>query len=626
MFTSIGFTISGFIFSILIAAVYFTKKKYKNVENNIYRFLLITTIILLLLEFICVYTMSIRDKIPVLNEFLCRLYILGDVVWFNWILAYLRVISENKKYTSVIEVFENGLNFLFVILSSILFFLSCMMEIKYTSGPNNELYVIGGKSVYILYVAFIFVSVYMLKVLFSNLNKSTITKRIPIFVFLVFFAFLGIIQLLYTDLNELTYLFAVCIVSMYFTIENQDIKLASELEEAKKAAEAADIAKTDFLSKMSHEIRTPMNTIMGFSESLLDEDKFVENEVKHDVRNIYNAGKNLLEIINNILVFSRIESGKEQVDNVEYSLMDIIVELESFIYSKIDVSKVKFNININKNIPLNYYGDKLKVYRMILNILNNSSKYTLNGNITLDVDMEKCEDKDFGILVFKTNDTGYGIKKENLKKLFEGFYDDKNSISLDVQNGTGLELSVVKKLADMLDAKISFESQYGIGTSFVIKVKQKIIGTSLIKDYISPKKVKENIYFDCSEYSILIVDDNKLNLKVTERLLNQYNVKYEIAESGKKCIEKVKEGRKYDLILLDHMMPELDGIETIRILKKSKLKLPPIVAMTANVVTELKDMYFEEGFDDYISKPIDIKQLNNLMEKYFKEKKGKEVK
>ena len=230
-------------------------------------------------------------------------------------------------------------------------------------------------------------------------------------------------------------------------------------------------------------------------------------------------------------------------------------------------------------------------------------------------------------MLFEISDTGFGIKEEDFDKVFNSF--SMTEATEDDYNGIGLGLVISSKLVNMMNGKISFDSQYGIGTKFYVKLDQKIIDKTEVGDIFKKEKMTQNIskkdfYFDCSKHRVLIVDDNKLNIKVVTRLLEPYNIKYDIAEGGKSCINAVKSGKKYDLILLDHMMPDLDGIETIRILKKmTEIKLPPVIAMTANVVTEFREKYIKEGFDDYISKPIDIKKLNKLLKKYFVKTKRK---
>lgn len=616
MFTSIGLTISGFVFLSVIAVVYFIKKKYGNIENNIYRFQLLLTLFLLVLEFCCVLTMSNRVTVPVLNELLCRCYILGCVIWFISIFMYMMCLVSDKKYNNINELLGETMMRIFIIVCSVSYLISCFLDMTYVSGPNDNFYVIGGRAVYVLYFVFIFVGGYMLKALFKNFTRDSLIKRLPIIMFLVIYFILSILQLLYADLNELTFLFALCVVSMYFTLENQDIKLASDLKIAKQEAEYADNAKTEFLSKMSHEIRTPMNAIMGFSESLLNNNNTSEEEIKKDVKNIYNAGKGLLEIINNILIFSRIESGRENVENIEYSLLDITSELESFVMSKINPEKVDFKINIDPSTPANFIGDKLKLYRIILNVVSNSVKFTSSGSILINISCER--NKKIGKLKIEVKDTGIGVKEEELKKIISSF-NDKNNTS-DYLNGTGLGLVVVKKLADMLDANIMFESEDEIGTKFSLVLNQEISGNINIVDLNDSDNSDNNQeYFDCSDCTILIVDDNKLNRKVIEKLLIPYNAKLEIADNGLECIEKIKTGNKFDLILLDHLMPEMDGIETIKVIKKlNKKNIPPIIAMTANVVTEIKDMYIKEGFSDYLAKPVDIKELNKILKKHIK--------
>ena len=354
----------------------------------------------------------------------------------------------------------------------------------------------------------------------------------------------------------------------------------------------------------------------------MEEKELSESNTKKDVKNIYNAGKTLLEIINNILIFSRIESGREHVEESEYSISDIVGELDSYVRSKIEQSNVTFNINIDNNIPSTYIGDKLKVYRVLLNLINNSVKYTAEGEITLSISCENLSNN-VADLKFQVKDTGFGMKKETLENLFKEFSTlDTKDLNI---SGTGLGLVLVKKLLNMLDGSITFDSEYGIGTTFEVSLKQRVVGSKKLKDVKTEYKSKriDNNYLDYSKYKILVVDDNKLNRKVIERLLKPYKVNIELLESGTECIDKIKTGSKYDLILLDHMMPELDGIETIRILRKTNMKnLPPIVAMTANVVTEIKDEYLKEGFSDYLAKPVDIKELDKLLNKYFNKKVG----
>lgn len=618
MFTSTSLTVLGIFFLLTIAVFYFKKKRYFDINNKVYSFLLIFTLIMLLLELTCVYTMSIKEKIPLINEVFCRSYVFGTLIWLINIVAYINCVIGKKKYNNIKELYlEKGM-ILFIIFTISMFIISCFLEITYNSGAQNQYNVIGGPGVLSLYVIFGLVSINLIVRMLYKINKNNFIERIPMLMFFIFFGLFEIIQIFSVDINELTFLFAFCLVSIYFTFASQDSKLVEELNEAKHEAEIADEAKTKFLAKISHEIRTPMNVIMGYSELLINKKEVKEEEVQKDVQNIYNAGKGLLELINNILIYSRIESGKEKIEEIEYSISDIIGELESFAHAKIDPTKVKFSIILDSDIPTNYVGDKLKVYRILLNLINNSIKYTEKGEITLKI---KCNviTENIAQLIFEVKDTGIGIMKDNL----ENMYDQLNKVNdknYDI-SGIGLGLSLSKKIINMLEGSIVCESEFGIGTTFTVKLNQKTIGDTTIKDlqHLKDKIGEKNSqYFDCSAYKVLIVDDNKLNRLVVERLLKPYKINYESIDSSTKCIEKIKEGEKYDLILLDHMMPVLDGIETVRILKKMNIKtLPPVVVVTANVVTEMKERYIKEGFSDYLSKPVDIKELNKLLHKYF---------
>lgn len=617
VFASMGLTISGLIFTLVIAVVYLTKKIYKDIENSLYRFLLVLTILLFLLELYCIFTMSIRDMYPLLNEILCRSYILGAITWFVCLVIYIWILGKNNKYENRRLLFKEPFVIFFILLGITMFILSCFLPITYTSGRNDELYVIGGRSVYSLYVIFAFVGGFMIYMLFKNKNKSSFFKRLPIYLFLIFYFVMLVFQYFYTDINDLTFMFGFCVVAIYFALANQDFKLVSELEVTKKQAEEADKEKTEFLAKMSHEIRTPMNAIIGFSETLLNEKNLTKELVVNDAKNIYLAANNLISTISNILDVSRIESGKEKVDLKEYYIGDIVFELISYIEARIDKEKVSFNLDIDPNIPAKLLGDKQKIYKILLNLLSNSARFTKAGEIKLTINC-KCINS-IAELEFIISDTGIGIKQEDFAKIFTKFVKISNDAEL--ESGTGLGLNITKRLVDLLNGQISFKSEYGVGTTFVVKMNNHIIDYRKSGDILKQKE--ESSYketkIDCTGKRILVVDDNQLNLKVAHRLLSSYNFDVTLVGSGAECLEKLKKKEKFDLILLDHMMPNLNGIETIRIIKKmTDYDIPPIIAVTANVVTELKDMYLKEGFAGWLSKPIDAKKLNSLINYYFK--------
>lgn len=612
LFPSIGFSICALVFLSLVGIMYLSKKKFKNLENNIFAFLLVFTMFLLFLEIACCYTMHIREKFPLVNEILCRGYVLGTIIWTTCFIAYIWSLGakNSKKVRTRIIVVSS-------IVISVLFGISCFNPVTYTGG-NGELYVIGGEAVSVVYVAGFAMVTALLFFLLKNNLKLPWAQRAPIYFVVVFFAVVTAFQVLSGyDFNDLTYIFAFGVTALYFTIESQDNKLINELEKSKEKAIEADKAKTEFLSNMSHEIRTPLNTIMGFSESLLGEEVLTEEVVKRDTKSIHDASVNLLDLVNNILDVSRIESGKEVLEEKEYVLENLIFDINSVISSKISKDDLKFEININKNIPSKYYGDSSKIYKIIICVLQNAIKYTNYGSITLKVDGDKSDDEmfkfDFSIL-----NTGHAMKMEDFEKDFNDFVKLGNSTQNNIDSVT-LGLIIAKRLVNILGGEIKFINEPGKGTQYHVIINQKIIDEKEIGDIFEAKNndiTSSGSLINLTGKKILIVDDNKINIKLASRLLESYHFEIDEALSGNECLEKVKQS-KYDLIFLDHMMPEMDGIATMKLLKESGYNIPPVIALTANSYSGLKEKYLEVGFSDYLSKPINFKELNKLINKFF---------
>lgn len=381
------------------------------------------------------------------------------------------------------------------------------------------------------------------------------------------------------------------------------------LQNALKEVERSNKAKSEFLTIMSHQIRTQMNAIIGLSESALSED--LSFKAREDVGNINSASKNLLEIIDGVLDISKVESGIIEKNEKEYDVVQLFRNLIGIANENINKKKLKLITKISPDIPRRLFGDSSKLRQIISNILDNAIQYTDKGVITFTVESKRKQQN--VELIISIEDTGQGIEPDKLNKLF-GDYDKEN-----INHSENMGLSIVKRLIDLLNGQIVVESKVGEGSNFTVTITQKVIDEEAIgniEEYITEKKKKDS--FNAEGKSILIVDDNQLNIKVATRLLEPYNLNIESALSGQECIDLINSGKKYDLILLDQMMPEMDGIETLHELKKNSDFNTPVIVLTADAIVGVKEKYLNEGFNDYLSKPIDVKELNQLLKKYLR--------
>jgi signal transduction histidine kinase/CheY-like chemotaxis protein/HPt (histidine-containing phosphotransfer) domain-containing protein len=396
-----------------------------------------------------------------------------------------------------------------------------------------------------------------------------------------------------------------------------------KLSEAAVKANQANDAKSYFLSTMSHDIRTPMNAILGLNEMVLRDSE--DETILSYSESIKTAGNTLLGLINDILDFSKIEAGKMEIVNVDYSVISVLNDLVNMVQNKAEDKGLVFNMDIDSDIPLILHGDEIRIKQVITNILSNAVKYTKEGSITFSVRYEKIPEKpDSIILKISVADTGIGIKPEDMDKLFKAFERIEEKRNRNIE-GTGLGMTIAQSFLTMMGSHLSVESVYGEGSVFSFDLEQKVVKWDPVGNYEDAfrKSLKERRNyrekFVAPYAKVLVVDDTPVNLTVFASLLSRTKIQIDTAESGDEAIAMYK-NKHYDVIFLDHMMPNKDGIETLaemRDIKETPNDEPPIICLTANAISGMREMYINAGFDDYITKPIDPDRLEVLLLQYL---------
>ena len=457
----------------------------------------------------------------------------------------------------------------------------------------------SGVAVYFVFLLSGLANLYCVIKVIINIGNLKKRKNIPLIANIIIAGIMAIIQQRFPEFTVATSVETFVIFLMYNTIENPDIKMLEQVELAKEQAEKANRAKTEFLSSMSHEIRTPLNAIVGFSGEILEAKDL--NEAQENANDIVNASDTLLEIVNGILDISKIEAGKIEIVNSPYNAPETFEELAKLITPKMKEKGLDFSYNIAPDLPGTLFGDHANVKKVITNLLSNACKYTDKGYVHYEVNC--VNNKGVCKLIISVEDSGRGIKKESIDQLFTQFQrleEDRNTTI----EGTGLGLAITKQLTELMGGRIIVHTVYGEGSKFTAVLNQKIENVQV------QEKKKAKTTLELKDVNILIVDDTPLNLKVACKLLERYGAnKITTCESGFGCIELISKGEKYDLILLDDMMPKMSGTETLKKLKEDPNYNIPTVALTANAITGMREKYLADGFDDYLAKPIEKDQL-----------------
>ncbi|MEE3344197.1 MAG: response regulator [Bacilli bacterium] len=598
-----NFDILGIIILFILLCVYYSKDIKLTKEVNIFLGMMVTTYLIELLYLSNFVTIKISGSVWLFS----KMYLSCISIFYSLMLSYFICLIIRDKFSNQVSIINsktNHLKSIFIginILSIIIIFLLDVYPIDNSINGSSVmatyllwfLYTIDSAIICIIYRGFL-----------KEKHKKHLLATAIINIVLI------VMSTLFQNINIINIAPIVTLLYMYLTLENIWQKSEEKMEIERDYSVKNNLDKVAFLTNLSHEIRIPLNTIDGFSQIIMDSKDL--KAIKEDAKDIKEASNDLIEIINNLIDMTSIENGELELIKENYNVKEMFDNIIDIAKSNIKDKKIELKTNIDKKLPEVLLGDQARIEQILLSILNNSIKYTEKGHIIFDVHSilspNLCRFK------IKIKDTGHGIKKEDLDYIFDK--DNKRG-----SKNVGLSLVLAKELVDLMDGEIDIESSYGKGTTVTITIDQKTVENNQKVKEVKNKEIKP---FDAKGQKILIVDDNKLNIKVATRLLEPYNISITEASSGKECLDIIDKETDFSLILMDDLMPNMSGTETLDILKKIErvegFKIPVIV-LTANAISGVKAKYLDKGFDDYLSKPINRVELDRVLNKFIKTKK-----
>lgn len=597
------------LYSIFLNIIFFSKKHIKTYETKMFSIMVVSNLIGILLEFGCIssiYFLGTESTLVILVNKLFLVYLLTFAILFGMYAAYITIIdgteNKSKQVHNIIRLIASIFEIIMAIVVLVVpIELYSNNGVMYSSGPAANV-------VYFVSTICTLLCVGMMIFKFKNIKRK---KTLLLFAYIIGCGAVALIQQMNPALTLATSMETFLIFLMYNTIENPDVKMIHQLDVAKEQADKANRAKTDFLSSMSHEIRTPLNAIVGFSDYIMSSNSL--EEAKENAQDIVNASKTLLEIVNGILDISKIEAGKLEIVNSKYNARQTFEGLAKLITPKMQEKGLDFSYYIAPDLPETLFGDHANLKKIVTNLLSNAYKYTEKGSVRYEVNC--INSGNVSKLIITVEDTGRGIKKESIDKLFTKFQrldEDRNTTI----EGTGLGLAITKQLIELMGGKILVHTVYGEGSKFTVVLNQNIEKTEVVEEKIEIKTT-----LDLKDKKILLVDDNSLNIKVANKILERFNANDVTSlDNGFDCIDLIKSGKRFDIILMDDMMPKMSGVETFHKLKELPGFDQPVVILTANAITGMKEKYLSEGFEDYLAKPIEkdelIRVCNTVFTKY----------
>lgn len=618
----VHFAIAGLIIYLLALLNLFIQ--YDNKQNTVRKLRQLIECLFLadLFDILSAYSIAYVDNVPLwVNYFTNTAFFIFEALCMAMLPRYIRFLLDPEKgKRCALDYINYGVVLIYGLICLSSFYTKLVFYFKdnmYKKGPfSDSAYLLG-----LYFQLYSFIRLMQQRDKFSTRQFRTIIAFICITVSgsIVQFLIPGSVFILY-------FIFSIAASITLFGLETPEYirlekalselkKSEKQLQEAAEKAKATDVAKSVFLANMSHEIRTPINAVLGMNELINRET--TDADIKTYSDDIADAGQSLLSLINDILDFSKIEAGQMELSETDYELSVLIREVNNIIKHRFEEKGLSFEIKNDSEIPNGLYGDDVRIRQILINLLTNALKYTDKGSVTLDVGYNRLADDEIE-LILSVADTGSGIKESDLDALFVSF----KRINLEnnrKREGTGLGLNITKSLVEMMHGYIDVKSEFGKGSIFTVHIRQTVRDNKPIGDFgkenSSRKERKYQAKLKAPTARILVVDDVRTNLLVIKGLLKQTEIIIDTALSGAECLEMIRE-TKYDIVFLDHMMPDMDGVETIRALKADDSHVntnTPVVMLTANAIIGAKEQYLDDGFTDYLSKPIDWQELESML-------------